>query len=444
MSLEETQSTNRSYPSPARAWYAVIVLMSVSILGYVDRLVLGFLVDPIKGDLQLSDTQIGLLTGAAFALLYVVMGLPLGRWIDLGVRRSILAGCVGLWSLATAACGFAGSFVSLFAARMVVAVGEAGLNPSAVSMISDLFPRRRVALPIAIFSLGIYVGGGLAIIIGGELVALFSSMGRIDIAGFESVAAWRLVFVATGVPGVLLALLLWLTVREPQRHIADAQEAEASASLGGVFAYLRREWRLYGLLFGGLFTFGFFLYAVLGWYPAMLLRTYGVGAQTVAWGYGLTFLVAGVGGALSIGPVKQWFESRGTTESSVMVCLCAMLLMTVPAILGPLMPSFWLCIACFAMTKFCWAATITVGFTAVAEITPNGLRGLMTSVYMAAMNVTGGALGAVLVGLLSDLVFGPEQIRYALSAMAAVFVPIAALLFYLVRPVYRQRLVQIG
>jgi len=424
----------------AYRWYVVAVLMAVSVLGYIDRLVLGFLVDPIKADLALSDTQMGVLTGVAFALFYVIMGLPLGRWIDTGRRVGILSLCVALWSAMTAACGAAVNFLTLFIGRMGVASGEAALNPAAVSIISDLFPRDRSALPISIFSLGIYIGGGLALILGGQLIDLFNQMGTVTLPGFDEVSAWRLVFFAVGLPGIVAAVLLFVTVREPERRLLGEADQAAAASMAGVFVFLREQRRLYIWLFGGTLTFGFYLYAVIGWYPAMLMRTYGLAPGDAALGYGLVYLIFGVAGALSVGPLTGILKRRGIEEAAVVLCFSAMLVMALPAALGPLAPSAWLCLACFALTKYCWALTITTAFVAIAEVTPNTLRGLMTSVFMAAMNVTGGALGAVIVGVLSDNVFGPEKIRYALSLNAAVFVPLAAVLFFVARKPYRQRM----
>ena len=420
-------------------WYAVGLLMLISVLGYLDRLVLGFLVDPIKLDLALSDTEVGVLTGFAFAAFYVLMGLPLGRWIDLGSRRVVLTLCVTGWSAMTVACGAAWNFATLFIARMGVAAGEAGLNPAAVSMISDLFDRDRAALPISLYTLGIYIGGGMAIMLGGALIDYFASLGGVDVFGFVDVAAWRLVFIAVGVPGVIVALVFFFTVREPVR--SEAIDAGTDGpGLSTVLAFLNDQRLLYLTFFGAMFVFGFYLYAVLGWYPVMLMRTYGITAADAGIGYGLTYLIFGVAGALSVGPMIAALARRGVDDGAVVVCLISMAVAVVPSVAGPLMPTAWLCIACFAVTKYCWAATITIAFVGIAEVTPNAMRGLTTSLYMAVMNITGGAFGAVIVGVLSDHVFGEDQIRYAMSLVAAVFLPVAALGFALARKPYRRRL----
>jgi MFS family permease len=423
------------------AWYVVAVLFAASVIGYLDRLVLSFLIDPIKADLNLNDAQAGIIIGTAFALFYVLMGLPLGRLIDTRNRTAILSICVALWSIMTAVCGAAVSYATMFMARVGVGVGEAALNPAAVSIISDLFPKEKLARPIAVFSLGIFVGGGLAIMLGGQLVQYFSNLDAISIAGFTDIPAWRVVFFATGLPGVAIALLLFLSVREPRRNaFAQDNETEGTATNAEVLAFLRKNWKLYALLLGALLLFGFYLYSVIAWYPAMLMRTYGLSPATAGWAYGGVYLVFGVAGALSVGTIVRAFDQAGFKESPVMLCLSAMVVMVLPAALGPLMPTPWACLALFAISKFCWAATISVAFTAIAFITPGAMRGLMTSLFMILMNVTGGAFAPGIVGALSDNVFGPDQIRYAIALMAAISIPLAALFFALSRREYRQQL----
>lgn len=429
-----------SPPKTSRAyrWYVVGVLMTISMLGYVDRLVLGFLIDPIKNSLSLSDTQAGLVSGLAFSLFYVMAGMPLGRLVDTKNRKRVLSICITAWSLATALCGMAYSFVTLFLARIGVGVGEAALNPSAVSIIADLFPRDKVVLPISIFTMGFYVGGGLAIMLGGQLVDYFASMGAITMAGFQNIDAWRLVFISVGAPGIVAALIFYLTVKEPERHIAGAEDEAARASMSGVFAFLAQNKRIYSLLLGGLVANGFFQYSILAWFPVMLTRTYGVSAGEVAVTYGTIFLCAGVAGALSVGPMMRFLTQRGILEGPAVILLGSAILMTPFAIAGPLMPSMDLCLGFFAVSMFCWATTNTTAFAAITQVTPNAMRGLMISVYTVVMNLGGGALATVFVGLLSDYVFGTENVRYSISLVSAIFLPICALIFAFLRPVYRR------
>lgn len=440
--METTAAAGRAEPyPPGRAWYAVGILLLATVVGYVDRLVMAFLVDPVKRSLALTDTQAGALNGLAFAAFFVIMGIPMGRLVDTRSRKAVLSACIVVWSAMTAACGAAWSYVTLFLARMGVGAGEAALNPAAVSMISDMFPRDRVAKPIGVFTLGIYIGGGLAILLGGQLIQLFSAMGSVSLGPWQDIEGWRLVFVATGVPGLLVAALLYFTVREPARGggmpAADAS-AGAAASLAAVFAYLRSNARLYTLLFGGFMAFGFYLYGVLGWYPTFLMRTYGLAPADVSWSYGGIFLAAGIGGALLVGPGTRLLQRRGHLDAPVLLCLGAMFVGALPSVAGPLVASPVVCLALFVVTMLCWSLTISLAFACIALVTPSNMRGLMTGTFMVLMNVTGGAFGAVVVGMLSDHVFGTDGIRYSLASVAGVAFPLAALLFALVRPGFRR------
>src|SRR5262245_37061055 len=184
------------------AWYVAIVLMLCNTLSFIDRQILGLLVTPIKAELGISDTSIGLLQGLAFGIFYTLLGIPMGRIVDNGNRRNLVAAGIFCWSLMTALCATARGFWTLFAARMGVGVGEATLSPSAFSLLSDYFPKERLGTALSVFSMGIFVGSGLALIIGGLVIG--------------AVGSWRLTFLIVGLPG-LLATLLVFTLKEPLR-----------------------------------------------------------------------------------------------------------------------------------------------------------------------------------------------------------------------------------
>jgi MFS family permease len=193
-------------------------------------------------------------------------------------------------------------------------------------------------------------------------------------------------------------------------------------------------------MLGGFVAFGFFTYAVQAWFPAMLMRTYGMAPMAVAWSYGTVFLVFGISGALSVPQLLRWIEGRGINEAPALLCMGASLIAAAPAAAAPLMPTPTLCLGLFAVAMYCWAVVITTSFAAIVLVTPAALRGTMTGFYMILMNVTGGAFGAVAVGLLSDHVFGPENVRYAVAVIGAACMPLAATLFALLRRPYRAAL----
>jgi MFS family permease len=205
------------FPPSRVAWYVVGVLSVCYTLSFVDRQIMGFLVGPIRRDLGITDTQIGLLGGLAFALFYTLVGLPMGWLADRMNRRNLIAIGVVFWSMATAACALTGSFSSLFAARIGVGIGEATLAPGAMSLVSDLFPKEKLASALGVYAMGIMIGSGLASIVGGVVVQLVTARPEITLPLFGDIAAWRMAFVIVALPGVVVPLLLF-TFREPQRR----------------------------------------------------------------------------------------------------------------------------------------------------------------------------------------------------------------------------------
>lgn len=201
---DSAQSDN--YPRAGIAWYTVILLTIAYVFSFIDRYILGLLVEPIKLDMQLSDTQIGLLLGPAFAIFYATMGLPLGWLADRARRTFIVAAGITIWSLATAACGLAKNFAHLFAARIAVGVGEATLSPCALSMIADSFPEKRRGKPVAFYSAALSLGAGIASLAGASVLAWSSTVEQISLPILGDVKPWQLAFIVVGLPGLLIAV----------------------------------------------------------------------------------------------------------------------------------------------------------------------------------------------------------------------------------------------
>ncbi|MCI0489999.1 MAG: MFS transporter, partial [Blastocatellia bacterium] len=205
-SVDESKA---SEPSLRYAWYVVIILMVCYTLSFIDRQILSLLVKPIQRDLGINDTEMGLLQGAAFGIFYTLLGLPMGWLADRISRRNLIAVGVFFWSLTTALCAVAKSFGSLFFARMGVGVGEATLAPSAFSMISDYFPKERLGTALSVYAMGIFIGSGLANIVGGTVVGSVVDMPAVDLPVIGTIASWRLTFLIVGLPGILVGLLLY-------------------------------------------------------------------------------------------------------------------------------------------------------------------------------------------------------------------------------------------
>jgi MFS family permease len=225
----------------------VIVLTALYMLSFVDRTILSLLVGSIKRDLGISDTRIGLLQGLSFALFYTLMGLPLGRVADTRNRRNLIAASVVVWSLFTSFCSAAKSFWSLFFTRIGVGVGEAGLSPAAYSLIADYFPPDRLGVAISVYYMGVFLGSGVALLVGGMVVDTMTRIHTVTLPLLGTIASWRVTFLIVGLPGLVFAMLAY-TIKEPLRRnmLKSAQGEVARLSFVQSLAQMRLRWQSLG------------------------------------------------------------------------------------------------------------------------------------------------------------------------------------------------------
>jgi MFS family permease len=410
-------STEQGYPRPRIAWYMVLVLMLCYTLSYADRQILAFLVGPLKQDLHVSDTEVGLLQGMAFALVYTVIGLPMGALADRLNRRNIVAFGVLFWSVATSLSSIARSFLTLALARMGVGIGEATLSPCAFSMITDSFPRERLSSALSTYTMGIQLGSGLALIIGGVVAQTVSHMPPLDIPLLGSIASWRVTFLIVGAPGLLVALLLF-TVREPVRRalLLDSSGAAVSVSVSQALITIGTRWRS---------TLGIALmmscqatcnYALLAWGPAFFERLHAWPKDRTGLVLGLTTLVCGCLGLLAGGRLSDRWQSAGVPDAGLRVGLISLvgLLMTLaPATVLP--EAAWT-VALLIPAVFCIGLPIGCGYAALQQIFPNQVRGLVSASVIFAVALLGLGGGALLPGLLNDHLFHDERrIGYSIT-----------------------------
>lgn len=252
---------NATRPVGARAWYTLSVLALVYAFNIADRFVVSSLIEPIKSELSLSDSAIGFLTGTALAIFYTGMGIPLGMIADRVDRRKLVALSLGLWSLMTAVSGAANTFGQLLLARIGVGVGEAGGTPASQSMIADLFPPSRLVLANTLFTIGAAVGSMLGAIAGGNIAAAWG---------------WRSAFIALGIPGVVLALLVRFTVREPAREAKPQKDHEPQPTLRTTLNFIKGQRSLLHIL-GGAAVLTYWGWGLLWWTPAFFSRTHHLG-----------------------------------------------------------------------------------------------------------------------------------------------------------------------
>jgi len=390
----------RGYPSARTAWYTVFVLMLCYTLSYADRQILAFLVGPLKHDLQISDTEVGLLQGLAFALVYTVCGLPMGALADRFSRRNLVALGVLVWSIATSLSSIARSFVLLAAARMGVGIGEATLSPCAFSMITDSFPAKRLSSALSVYTMGIQLGSGLALIIGGIVAQAVSYLHPIDVPLLGSIAAWRVTFLIVGAPGLLITLLV-LSVREPARRalLLDSAGLAAPLKLGAALGQIRLRWRSVTGLALMISCQATCNYALLSWGPTFFERLHHWPKSRTGLVLGLTTLGCGclgllVGGRMADGPLRVG-----------LISLLGTLLALAPSML---LPQAGATVFLLLIAVFCIGLPIGCGYAAVQLIFPNQVRGLVSALIIFAVALLGLGFGALLPGLLNDRLFHDE------------------------------------
>jgi MFS family permease len=432
------------YPPASRAWYAVFVLMLMYIFSFIDRQVISLLVEPIKRDLRMSDTEIGLLQGLAFALLYTLLGVPIGRLADRVSRRSIIATGVLLWSVMATSCGLARNATQLFFARVGVGIGEAALSPAAYSMITDYFPREKLGRAFSVYNMGITIGSGTALLVGAFVVGAVTTSAGVDLPVIGHVRPWQLVFIVTGLPGLLLPLLL-LSVREPLRRglLKGSGGATTVVPFREVLRYVARNRDFYLPHFVAMGLMAMVGYGVLAWLPTALLRTYAgqVTPRSVGTMMGLFILILNSTGIFVAGRVCDRLTSRGRTDAPMLVCLFAAVIVLFTSLLPPFMPTvelMWVALAISILPFSCYNG---MGPMAVNQVTPNQLRGQVSALYLFVVNIVGMGIGPVLVPAISDYVFAdPAAIRYGLATVIILGCGGAALLLRYARPRFQQKL----
>ena len=308
-------NNNNGYPSSTRAWMTVAILMLAYVLSFVDRQILNLLVEPIRRDLDITDTHMSLLMGFSFAVFYTICGVPIGRLADRKSRRGIIAIGVLVWSLMTALCGTAKTFWHFLVFRIGVGVGEAALSPSAYSLIADSFPPKLRGTAMSVYSMGIYIGSGLAFLLGGLVVKFASAQGDVELPVLGMVRPWQLIFLVLGAAGVLFAAVL-LLIREPSRKGVGAG---VEVPLSEVAGYIRQNRRTVLCHNFGFACLAFAAYGSSAWIPTFFIRTYGWSASDVGVLYGSVVAVAGSIGIIAGGRLSDLLHRRGYRDAPLRV-----------------------------------------------------------------------------------------------------------------------------
>ena len=411
------------------AWYGLGVLFLAYTFSFIDRSILSLLVEPIKADLSLSDTQVSLLHGLAFAIFYTLLGIPIARLADHRSRRVIIAAGIVVWSLMTALCGLANRFATLFLARVGVGVGEAALSPAAYSMLTDLFPRRQLGLAMGLYSTGVYVGAGIAFIVGGLTVQAAMTMGPVALPVVGTLAPWQLIFVIVGLPGLLVAALM-LTVKEPARRQPPRHDIDRSVL--AVFRFIGREPRTFLLHFAGFSLLGLLFNGYLAWTPSFFIRTFDMTPGQVGPLLGILILLFGSAGIVAGGMMSDRLLAGGRLAAPLISARLAGLCLLPVGLAAPLAGSVGWSALVFAAFFFFAAFPYGSAAAAIQMAAPPHLRAQMSAIYLFVLNLTGMGLGPTLIAVITDYALGdPGQLGLSLAIVGAVIAPLGALALHL-------------
>jgi len=431
--VSDQQQTEHPWPSPRKAWYAVGVFAVVLMLNFLDRGIVSLLVPQLKQDLGLTDTQVGLIMGFAFACFYMVVGYPIARLADSKSRRAIIGVGLATWSFMTALCGIAQSFWQLFLCRMGVGVGEACNGPATFSMISDLFPPAKLPRAISVLNIGFTTGTGLSLIIGGAVIHALSKVPSVTLPIVGTLHSWQLTFMIVGIPGLVMALLL-RTVIEPARRgrmtaaAALAGQPVQNLPLRDVIAFVRRNGSTYGPMFLGIALQTVLSFGVGGWMPTFFARTYGWTIPEAALWQGLIFLCIWPLGLIPGGMIAEWLAKKGYDDANLRLTVIVQAIYVPLTILCPLMPTPGLALTLLALQGFVVSFSIGSQNAALQVITPGEMRGQITALFLFMFNIIGFGLGPSVVPLFTDHVFHDDNmLRYSLVCTAAILGPLAVL-----------------
>jgi MFS family permease len=413
-------------------WYVVGVLMIAYIFSFIDRQIFSMVVGPLRRDLHISDLQVSYLQGITFVVFYTFFGMLIGRLVDIYSRRTIIAIGMVLWSIFTTGCGMATGYWQMLFLRMGVGVGEAALSPAAYSLVADYVPPRRLSTAIGLYGAGIYVGTGLSFQLGGLVRGFAATRGAMSLPLIGHIHPWQILFIAVGVPGILLAPILF-TIREP---LTRGGSTHATVPIGQVFQYISRNSDTFLLHNIGFGLLSLASYASAAWVPEFFVRTFKSDIKSIGLFYGTVVMIFGSLGIIGAGRVADYLRARGHANANIIVGMWIGIIWFPLHFLGFLAPSeFWAKVWLVPAAVLA-AAPFGVAPAAIQQMMPANMRGQASAVYLFILNLIGLGLGPTAVAFFTERVFHRDDaLKYSmLIVFAAACALSAGLLWRCLRP----------
>lgn len=402
---------SQSQRSTVYIWYVVGVLMVAYVFSFIDRQIFSMVVGPLRRDLHISDTQVSYLQGLSFVVFYTFFGILIGRLVDIYSRRTIIVIGMVLWSLFTTACGIASTFPQMLLLRMGVGVGEAALSPAAYSLVADYVPPRRMSTAIGLYGAGIYIGSGLSFLLGGLIRSYTATRGAMSLPWVGQIHPWQILFLVVGLPGVLLAPLLF-TIREPQTR---GGSLHPTVPIGQVFSYIfanRGTFLLHNVGFGLLSLAS---YASAAWVPEFYIRTFHWNIRDIGVAYGSIVMVCGSLGIIGAGRVADYLRARGRANANLYVGMWIGIIWIPIHFLMFLAPSGVWATVWLAPASVLAAAPFGIAPAAIQQMMPPNMRGQASAVYLFVLNLIGLGIGPTAVAWFTQHVFHRDDaLKYSM------------------------------
>ena len=427
----------RSYPEKKHSYSAVAILTLAQVFAFIDRQIPSMLVEPIKQDFNLTDSQIALLGGAAFSIFYAIMALPIGYAVDRYKRTKVLGTGIFLWSLMTALAGLANSFGKLFGARIGVAVGEAVMAPISVSLVSDSFPENKQGKPMGIITAGVYIGIGITLLGGGFLIDYLTSIGGITLPLIGYLKPWQATFMIVGIPGLVLAIAAFY-LKEPQR-VEEQVDSNHLVDKKNVFLHLKEHRKTLIPMFGGLIFMALIFYSFSFWAPTMMIRTFDISLTEVGFILGMITIISSITGTIIAGSAVDYLRNRNYSDAPVRAAMIAVILALPPIISLSFVQTelgAWICIAMYLLFISSFAP---LGLLAISGVSTGNVKGQTAAIHAFLMMAFGLSLGPQLTAFFTDFVFvDPNLLINSVSLTGLIVLPISALLFKLSLSRYKE------
>jgi MFS family permease len=432
--MQPTDTSHSAARGGFQAWWAVAILCAFYIVSYIDRIILSLLVAPLKADLGVGDIELGLLFGVAFAVFYGLLGLPLARLADAYNRKALILVGVVLWSASTVASGFASAYAVLVCLRIGLAIGEAALSPAAYSMIGDMYPPEKRALPAAVYAAAGNIGGYGSYIVGAAIITLLSSDAIAQSPLLSDFRVWQLVFFAVGIPGLFLSVIFFLTTREPPR---SASKTGAAPKMKEVAAYFAKRYRLYTGLFLGAGGVNVIVFAYGAWAPEFFRRTYDWSVSQAGFAFGLIGVIASMTGTIFFTFVSEQMRKRGRPDALVIATVIASAIGCSAAGLAALAPTAPLALCGLAVMIFSLSGCSNLAVISVQFIAPGRMRATAIALLFMCTTMIGLGLGPPIVAWLGSSVFAQSGgLGAAIALVAAITLPVSVALILWARKPY--------